>query len=115
MEQFAISANLESAAARGNQGERLDALAELKNFGRQTDGLRRVVSDDAVFDRYFGFHRELLSEVKAIGAAEGGQGVRRVCACQSLGRRGDRGTTCSYEKCTAAARQRAVRRQSSGR
>ena len=50
MEQFAIGANLESAAARGNQGERLDALAELKNFGRQTDGLRRVVSNDAVFD-----------------------------------------------------------------
>ena len=50
MEQFAIGANLESAAARGNQRKRLDALAELKNFGRQTDGLRRVVSNDAVFD-----------------------------------------------------------------
>ena len=50
MEQFAIGANLESAAARGNQRERFDALAELKNFGRQTDGLRRVVSNDAVFD-----------------------------------------------------------------
>src|SRR5437773_9645804 len=58
MEQFAIGANLESAAARGNQGERLDALAELKNFGRQTDGLRRVVSNDAVFDRHLGFHRQ---------------------------------------------------------
>jgi hypothetical protein len=57
MEQFAIGANLESAAARGNEGERLDALAELKNFGRQTDGFRRVVSDDAVFDRYLGFHQ----------------------------------------------------------
>ena len=50
MEQFAIGANLESAAARGDERERLDALAELKNFGRQTDGLRRVVSNDAVFD-----------------------------------------------------------------
>jgi len=58
MEQFAIGANLESAAARGNQRERLDALAELKNFGRQTDGLRRVVSNDAVFDRDLGFHRQ---------------------------------------------------------
>ncbi len=58
MEQFAIGANLESAAARGNQRERLDALAELKNLGRQTDGLRRVVSNDAVFDRDFGFHRQ---------------------------------------------------------
>ena len=50
MEQFAIGANLEGAAARGNQRKRFDALAELENFGRQTDGLRRVVSNDAVFD-----------------------------------------------------------------
>ena len=50
MEQFAIGANFEGAAARWNQGERLDALAEFENFGRQTDGLRRVVSNDAVFD-----------------------------------------------------------------
>jgi hypothetical protein len=64
MEQFAIGANFEGAATRRNQGERFDALAELENFGRQTDGLRRVVSDDAVFDRYFRFHFELLSEVK---------------------------------------------------
>ena len=58
MEQFAIGANFESAAARWNERERLDALAELKNFGRQTDGLRRVVSNDAVFDRDFGVHRQ---------------------------------------------------------
>ena len=58
MEQFAIGANLESAAARGNQRERLDALAELENLGRQTDSLRRVVSNDAVFDRYLGLHRQ---------------------------------------------------------
>ena len=57
MEQFAIGANLEGAAARGNQRERLDALAELKNFSRQTDGFRRVVSNDAVFDRDLGLHR----------------------------------------------------------
>ena len=50
MEQFTIGANLESAAARRDELERLNALAELKNFGRQTDGLRRVVSNDAVFD-----------------------------------------------------------------
>ena len=50
MEQFAIGANFEGAAARGNQRKRLNALAELENFGRQTDGLRRVVSNDAVFD-----------------------------------------------------------------
>ena len=57
MEQFAIGANLKGAAARGNQRERFDALAELKNFGRQTDGFRRVVSNNAVFDRDFGVHR----------------------------------------------------------
>jgi hypothetical protein len=50
MEKFAIGANLESAAARRDERERLDALAELKNFGRQTDGLRSVVSNHAVFD-----------------------------------------------------------------
>ena len=64
MEQFSISANFESAAARRNKSERFDALSEFENFGRQTDGLRRVVSNDAVFDRYFGFHLELLSTTK---------------------------------------------------
>jgi hypothetical protein len=61
MKQFSISADFKSAAARRNQGERFNALAEFENFGRQTDGLRRVVSNDAVFDRYFGFHLGLLS------------------------------------------------------
>jgi len=50
MEHFAIGANFEGAAARGNQRKRFNALAEFENFGRQTDGLRRVVSNDAVFD-----------------------------------------------------------------
>jgi hypothetical protein len=68
MEQFAIGVNLESAAARGNQRQRLDALAELKNFGRQTDGLRRVVSNDAVFDRHLGFHRQSPFQNETIGA-----------------------------------------------
>ena len=49
MEQFAIGANFEGAAARRNQGKRFDPLAEFENFGRQTDGFRRVVSNDAVF------------------------------------------------------------------
>ena len=56
MKELAIGANLESAAARGNERERLDALSEFKNFGRQTDGLRRVVSNDAIFYRDFGLH-----------------------------------------------------------
>ncbi len=50
MEQFAIGANFEGAASRWNQGKRFDTLAQFENFGRQTDGLRRVVSNDAVFD-----------------------------------------------------------------
>jgi hypothetical protein len=50
MEQFAISADFEGAAARRNQRKRFNALAEFENFGRQTDGLRRVISNDAVFD-----------------------------------------------------------------
>jgi hypothetical protein len=56
MEHFAIGANLESAAARWDERKRLDAFAEFKNFGRQTDGLRRVVSNDAIFDRDFRLH-----------------------------------------------------------
>ena len=78
MEEFAIGANLESAAARWDQRERFDALAELKNFGRQTDGLRRVVSNDAVFDRHLGFHLELLSKNQRIGVKKGGQGVESI-------------------------------------
>ena len=50
MEQFAISANFEGAAARRNQCKRFDTFAEFENFGRQTDGFRRIVSNDAVFD-----------------------------------------------------------------
>ena len=73
MEQFAIGANLEGAAARGNQRERFDALAELKNFGRQTDGFRRVVSNHAVFDRDFGFHPAAPFRCEIIGAIERGQ------------------------------------------
>jgi hypothetical protein len=70
MEQFAIGANFEGAAARGNQRKRLDALAELENFGRQTDGLRRVISNDAVFDCYFGLHQnKLLSAAQTIDLA----------------------------------------------
>src|SRR5258708_21483567 len=75
MEQFAIGANFKSAAARRNERERFDAFAEFKNFGRQTDGLRRVVSNHAIFDRDFGLHSELLSEVK-LSVAQ-----KRVTSC----------------------------------
>ena len=63
MEQFSIGADFESAAARRKESERFNALTEFENFGRQTDGLRRVVSNDAVFDRHFGFHLKLLSAI----------------------------------------------------
>src|SRR5258708_39271590 len=74
MEQFAIGANFEGAAARGNQRKRLDALAELENFGRQTDGLRRVVSNNAVFDRYLGLHRQTPFRIETIDVIQSGQG-----------------------------------------
>jgi hypothetical protein len=64
MKELSIGANLKCAAARRNERERLDTFAEFENLGRQTDGLRRVVSDHAVFDRHFGFHFQLLSEKK---------------------------------------------------
>ena len=64
MKELCIGADLKCAAARGNERERLDAFAEFENFDRQTDGLWRVVSNYAVFDRYLGLHFELLSEVK---------------------------------------------------
>ena len=73
MEEFSIGADLESAAARRNESERRDALAEFENLGRQTDGLRRVVSNDAVFDRHFGLHFELLSKNETIGTSKRGQ------------------------------------------
>ena len=62
MEQFASGANLKSAAARWAERARFDTFAEFKNFGRQTDGLRRVVSNDAIFDRHFRLHDALLSK-----------------------------------------------------
>ncbi len=66
MERFAIGADFEGPAARWNQGERRDAIAELEDLSRQTDGFRRVVSNRAVFDSDFGFHQELLPEAKLL-------------------------------------------------
>jgi hypothetical protein len=101
MEQFAIGADFECAAARRDEGERFDALAELKNFGRQTDGLRRVVSDDAVFDRYFGFHFELLSEMKL---STRGSAVKTRAASEHVRAFG-----------SVAGHRELIRRQNSGR
>jgi len=75
MEKFSIGANLKCSAARRNESERLDTFSELENFGRQTDGLGCVVSNHAVFDRYFGFHLVLLSKKKATEAKRSGQAL----------------------------------------
>ena len=64
MERFAIGADFEGAATRRNEGERRDPIAELENLSRQTDGFRRVVSNRAILDPDFGFHRSLLSRPK---------------------------------------------------
>ena len=61
MELFAIGADFEGAATGWNQGERRDPIAEIENLSRQTDGFRRVVSNCAVLNPDFGFHRTLLS------------------------------------------------------
>jgi len=61
VERFAIGADFEGAATGWNQGERRDPIAEIENLSRQTDGFRRVVSNCAVLNPDFGFHRTLLS------------------------------------------------------
>ena len=61
MERFAIGTDFEGAAAGWNQGERRDPIAQIENLSRQTDGFRRVVSNCAVLNPDFGFHRTLLS------------------------------------------------------
>jgi hypothetical protein len=79
MEQFAIGANFKSAAARRNERERFDAFTEFKNFGRQTDGLRRVVSNDAIFDRDFGLHlASSFPGENGTEAGRAGQGASRT-------------------------------------
>ena len=63
-------------------------------MGRQTDGLRRVVSNDAVFDRHFGFHHELLSDLNRIYAKKDGQELEALDnGAISLGRRSALGMT----------------------
>ena len=73
VKKFSIGVDFKRAAARGNQRERFNPVAEFENFCRQTDGFRRVVSNHAVFDRHFGFHSELLSRMEATDAVKAGQ------------------------------------------
>ena len=70
MKELSICADLKSAAARRNEGKRFNALSEFENFGRQTDGLRRVVSNHAVFDRDVGFHVSSFPKKRVRGARE---------------------------------------------
>jgi hypothetical protein len=56
-------------------------------LGRQTDGLRRVVSNDAIFDRDFGFHLvRSFPGKKGTEVGGGGQG-----ASQEIGKESGRG------------------------
>ena len=82
MEEFAIGANFEGAAARRDERQRLDTLAEFKNLGRQTDGLGRVVSNHTIFDRYFGLHFELLSDPRLELARRPVNGFGRETRCR---------------------------------
>jgi hypothetical protein len=68
MEQFSIGLDFEGAAPGRNKRERFDTVAEFENFGRQTDGFGRVVSDHAVFNRHVGVHLMLLSNATLSGA-----------------------------------------------
>jgi hypothetical protein len=84
VEQFAIGANFERAAAGWYQRERRDPIAEFKNLSRQTDGFRRVVSNHAIFDPDFGFHQVLLSQVRSYRQGEAGQGACSL-GCSRIG------------------------------
>jgi hypothetical protein len=70
MKELSICADLKGATARRNKGERFDALSKFEDFGRQTDGLRRVVSNYAVFDRDVGFHVSSFPKKRVRGARE---------------------------------------------
>ena len=51
-----IDADLKGAAARGHEFQGTDSLFQGKDFFRQTDGLRFVVSSRAIFDGDFRIH-----------------------------------------------------------
>ena len=121
VEEFAIGADFEGAAARWNEGERRDPIAELENFSRQTDGFRCVVSNAAILDPDFGFHRSLLSPRSygrgggQVAGRERGHDVRSgVCppatARGSLGRDGVGGALAGVGVEDALAQAEGLRR-----
>ena len=62
--EFTVDANFEgTAAGRDQPGSHARGLT---NESRQTGGFRFVISDRAVFDRYFRFHARLLYLSNAI-------------------------------------------------
>jgi hypothetical protein len=73
VKEIAICENFESAALGWNERQRTDPFPEFENFSRQTDGLGRVVSNDAVFDGNFSFHGSPSWNQRTKGE-EGGQG-----------------------------------------
>jgi hypothetical protein len=73
MKQLAVGANFKRAAAGRNEREGFDPFTEFKDLGRQTDGLGRVISNHAVFDRDFSLHVALLSRKNGRKLDRGGQ------------------------------------------
>ena len=64
VDEFTVDANFEGTAARRDQqGSHAGCFT---NASRQTGGFRFVVSDRAVFDRYFRFHACLLYPLYAM-------------------------------------------------
>ena len=58
VDEFTVDANFEgTAAGRDQPGSH---ARRFTNASRQTGGFRFVISDRAVFDRYFRFHARLL-------------------------------------------------------
>ena len=60
MDDLSICAHLEHAAVGWNQLERADALLQLHEPARHTDGLGLVVSSRAIFDDNFFYHLVLV-------------------------------------------------------
>ena len=76
MEKLSIGLDFKRPTARRNQGQRLNALAQFENLGRQTDGLGRVVSDYTIFDRYLDFDSNSFP-CSMVPAAENGVNRRQ--------------------------------------
>src|SRR5437868_14257021 len=72
VEHFAIGADFEGAATGWDQGERRDAIAELEDLSRQTDGFWRVVSNRAKLDPDFACHRFPPFLKARLAGSEGG-------------------------------------------